>query len=239
MAAATPTASEKNITIRGRLSFPKFTHAEALENARKSTIAAIAKKAMDSPNEIPSEFNLLIERPELDKLKAHIRDLFVPYSEASFAKDGAKGRDALDPKIIKKILDKLDDEDWDGAPYLPIKTLTAKNQESAPEAVASVKVTGPKGGDVRLEATVFSPDQLVVPDENILKWPVRRPITDTVFQPYPGAYFVATLNLFSFNISAGSNGISAGANVAFYMGNVVGERFGGGVDVDEDAIFLA
>ena len=39
------TVNPKNVTIRGRLSFPRFTHKEAVANALKSNIPAIAAKA--------------------------------------------------------------------------------------------------------------------------------------------------------------------------------------------------
>src|SRR5690606_30205093 len=99
-------------------------------------------------------------------------------------------------------------------------------------------ITGPKAGDITLRATVQDESQLLVPDPDILSFPVIKPIGQTVFSMYPGAYVAATLNLFAFNTSPSVNGISAGANVAVYLGNLEGERFGGGVDIDEDAIFL-
>lgn len=228
----------KNVTIYGRLSFPKFTHKEALASALKSTIAGIAKKAADSPDEITPEFNLLVEQAQLDKLKTHILDVFIPFVEENYAKD-PKSRDSLDPKLIAKLKAKVEAEDWDGAPFLPMKTVTEKNQEAVPEAVASVKLSGSKGTDIKLMATVYSEDQLLVPDPDIISYPFITELSKTVFSMYAGAYVTATLNLFAFNASSNVNGISAGANVAVYRGNLEGARLGGGgLDIDEEDIFL-
>ena len=220
----------KQVTIKGRLSFPRFTHKEAVAANDKSKF----KKA--DPNEVSSEFNLLIEQDQLDKLKDHILNVMIPYVEEQNAKK--EKRDSLSPKLIQKIKDKIAAEDWDGSPFLPMKPVSEKNAESAPEAVASVKVTGPKGADITLKARVEDESQLVIPDPDILSWPTIVPIDKSVFSPYAGAYFAATLNLFAFESSSTINGISAGANTAVYLGNLEGARFGGGVDVDEDDIFL-
>lgn len=220
----------KQLTIKGRLSFPRFTHKEAVAANDKSKF----KKA--DPNDVSSEFNLLIEQDQLDKIKDHIINVFLPYVKEQNAKK--EKRDALNPKLIQKIEDKIKAEDWDGSPFLPMKPVSEKNAESAPEAVASVKITGPKGADVTLKARVEGEEQLVIPDPDILSWPTIVPLDKSIFTMYAGAYVAATLNLFAFESSSTVNGISAGANTAVYLGNLEGARFGGGTDVDEDEIFM-
>jgi hypothetical protein len=220
----------KQLTIKGRLSFPRFTHKEAVAANEKSKF----KKA--DPNEVSPEFNLLIEQDQLDKLKDHILNVFLPYVEQQAAK-GEK-RDVLNPKLIQKIKDKISAEDWDGSPFLPMKPISEKNAEAAPECVASVKISGQKGSDITLKARVENEQQLVIPDPDILTWPTILPLDKTVFQMYAGAFVAATINLFAFESSSTINGISAGATVAVYLGNLEGGRFGGGVEVDEDDIFM-
>ena len=220
----------KQITIKGRLSFPRFTHKEAVAANDKSKF----KKA--DPNEVSTEFNLLVEQDQLDKLKTHILDVMIPYIENQVA--NKEKRDALNPKLIQKIKDKIAAEDWDGSPFLPMKVVSEKNAEVAPEAAASIKITGPKGADITLKARVEDESQLVIPDPDILTWPTIVPLDKSVFQMYAGAYVAATLNLFAFESSSTINGISAGANTAVYLGNLEGARFGGGTDVDEDDIFM-
>ena len=220
----------KTVTVKGRLSFPRFTHKEAVAANDRS------KFKKPDPSEVAPEFNLLIEQDQLDKLKDHILNVFLPYVEQQVA--NKEKRDTLNPKIIQKIKDKIDTEDWDGSPFLPMKPVSEKNAEVAPESVASVKIIGTKGGDITLKARVENESQLVIPDPDILSWPTIVPLEKSVFQMYPGAYVAATLNLFAFESSSTINGISASANTAVYLGNLEGERFGGGVDLDEDDIFM-
>lgn len=231
-AAATKTAANpKTVTMKGRLSFPRFKIAEAIEANKKSKFP----KANEA--EVSTEFNLLLEEAQVEKFCDHVLNVFLPYCEAAYAKD-PKSRDALEPKLVKKIREFVEARDWyDQPPFFPLKTITEKNQEAAPECSASLKVMGRKGADVELQATVFSEDQMMIPDPDILSYPVRMPIAKTVFTPYAGAYYAATLNLYAFFNSNANYGIGAGASIAFHMGNQEGERFGGGGVVEEDEIF--
>lgn len=234
MASNTQTGPDpKGLTVRGRLSFPRFTHAEAVAANKKSNYV--------KPNEgdVQPEFNMLIEQAQLDKIVTHLDTVFLPYVEQQIAK-GEK-RDAFpDVKYVKKVRDKLASGEFESTvPHLLIKEIGEKQQESAPECVASVKVVGRKGGNIEVQATVFEEDQLLVPDADILAYPVRKPISETTLEPYPGAYVVATLNLYTYFQSASVYGIGAGADLVFVMGNLTGDRFGGGAAVDEDAIFMA
>lgn len=227
------TKNPKSITIRGRLSFPVFEHAMAVERNKTSKFP--------KPNEkdITTEFNLLIEQTQFDRLRTHILDEFLPYVEERVA--AGEKKDVLEPAQIKKIRAMLaEGGDWlDNPPHLPMKEVSEKNKEQMPEAVASVKVVGPKGADVNLQATVYSEDQLKVPDADILAFPVVKPLGETIFDMYPGAVVGATLNLYAFFNSKSVNGISAGANTAVYLGNFEGERFGGGAPaVDLEEIFM-
>jgi len=52
---------------------------------------------------------------------------------------------------------------------------------------------------------------------------------------YGGCYVAATLNLFSF-VSGKAPGFSAAASVAVFKAD--GDRFGGGVAIDEDEMFM-
>jgi hypothetical protein len=99
--------------------------------------------------------------------------------------------------------------------------------------VASVKVSGNRGTDIELKAIVNDEDELAVPDPDLLSFPVIRPINQTVHQMYAGCYVAATLNLYAYE--TGSVGVSASAGVAVFKAD--GDRFGGGVTVDEDEIF--
>lgn len=217
----------KTVTVYGRLSFPNFSYQQAVARNAKSQYA----KA-DTADVAP-DFNLLVEPAQLKKLKDHVLNEFLPYCLQQEAK-GEK-RDALSQADVDRIVKLLESEDWDAQPpYIPIKPVPAKTVELAPEAVANIKVVGNKGIDIEQKAIVNSEDELLVPEPDLLTFPVIRPIGKTVHQLYGGCYAAATLNLYAF-ISGKLPGFSASASVCVFKTD--GDRFGGGVAVDDDEIF--
>lgn len=223
MAAKNP----QTVTIYGRLSFPNFNYAQAVARNAKSNYP---KDAAD----VAPDFNLLVEQAQLDKLVNHVKQEFLPFCLEQSNK-GEK-RNALTDAEIKRILKVIDAQDWEAQPpYIPIKAVPEKTAPLAPEAVANIKIVGNKGVDVELKAIVNSEDELLVPDPDLLTFPVIKPIGQTVHQMYGGCYVAATLNLYSF-ISGKLPGFSASASVAVFKAD--GERFGGGTTIDEDEIFL-
>jgi len=222
MAAKNP----KTVTIYGRLSFPNFNYQQAVARNAKSNFP---KDAAD----VAPDFNLLVEKPQLDKFLTHVRDEFLPYCLEQSNK-GEK-RDALDKGQVDRILKLIDSEDWEAQPpYIPVKVVPEKTADLAPEAVANIKISGNKGVDIELKAIVNNEDELLVPDPDLLTFPVIKPIGQTVHQMYGGCYVAATLNLYAF-ISGKLPGFSASAGTAVFKAD--GDRFGGGVTVDEDEIF--
>lgn len=217
----------KTVTIYGRLSFPNFSYDQAVKRN------ATSQYAKSDPADVAPDFNLLVEQPQLDKLVAHVKDVFLPYCAEQEA-TGQK-RDNLTDAEVKKLLKAIDAADWETQPpYLCIKAVAEKTALLAPEAVASIKIVGNKGVDIEQKAIVNSEDELLVPDPDLLKFPVIKPIGQTVHQMYGGAYVAATLNLYAF-VSGKLPGFSASASTAVFKAD--GERFGGGVSVDEDEIF--
>jgi hypothetical protein len=217
----------KTVTIYGRLSFPNFDYAQAVARNAKSQFPK-------APEDVAPDFNLLVEQPQLDKLVAHVTGEFLPHCLDQSNK-GEK-RDALTKAEVDKILKIINKADWESQPpYIPIKPVSEKTAPLAPEAVANIKVMGNKGIDIEQKAIVTTEDELVVPDPDLLTFPVIRPIGQTVHQMYGGAYVAATLNLYAF-ISGKLPGFSASASVAVFKAD--GERFGGGTAIDEEEIFL-
>jgi hypothetical protein len=215
----------KTVTIYGRLSFPNFEHAQAVKRNATS-------KFPKAPEDVTPDFNLLVEQAQLDKLVTHLKTVFLPYCKAQ--SDKKEKRDALDDKQVKLVL-KAIDSDWESQPpYIAIKPVPDKTKALAPEAVASIKVVGNKGSNIELKAIVNNEDELLVPDPDQLTFPVIKPIGQTVHQMYGGCYVAATLNLYAFD--SPTAGFSASAGVAVFKAD--GDRFGGGVAVDEDEIFL-
>lgn len=225
--AASPSKNPKTVTIYGRLSFPNFNYQQAVARNAKSQFP---KDAAD----VAPDFNLLVEQSQLDKLVDHVTNEFLPYCLAQ--SNAGEKRDALDKKQVDQLLKLIKSGDYETQPpYISLKPVAEKTADLAPEAVASVKVVGNKGTDIELKAIVQSEDELLVPDPDLLQFPVIKPIGQTVHQMYGGCYVAATLNLYAF-ISGKLPGFSASASVAVFKAD--GERFGGGVSVDEEEIFM-
>lgn len=219
--------SPKNVTIYGRLSFPTFDYAQAVKRNATSTY-----KKDDA--DVTPEFNLLLEQAQLDKLKKHVLEEFLPYCVEQHTK-GDK-RDALTQKQADQIAAILENDDWENQPpYIAIKPVPEKTTELAPEALVSVKVIGNKGTDILQQAIVQDESELAVPDPDRVDYPCIMPIGQTVHNMYGGCYVAATLNLFAF-VSGKQPGFSAAASVAVFKAD--GDRFGGGVSVDEEEMFL-
>lgn len=216
----------KTVTIYGRLSFPTFTAKEAYDRSQKGSYPAadIASAAPD--------FQLLVEQAQFDKLLNHVENEFFPYCVQQEAQ-GEK-RDVLNKKEADQLLDGIKNSLDSQTFNTPFKPIHEKTAPLAPEAVAAVKVIGTKGTDMELKAIVNSEDELAVPDPDLLNFPVIKPINQTVHSMYPGCYVAVTLNLYAYH-NGKHPGFSAGANVAVFKAD--GERFGGGVTIDEDEIF--
>lgn len=217
----------KNVTVYGRLSFPVWTAKEAYDRSQGSQYPA------KEISEAKPNFMLLLEQPQLDKLQAHILNEFFPYCLEQST--GGQKSDVLDAKEIKDLTKQVKGPDFDGVYNTPLKNVHEKSKELAPECVASLKVLGNAGVDIELKAIVNDESELVVPDPDILSWPVVKPIGSSVHSMYPGALVAVTLNLYAYH-NGKLPGFSAGASVAVFKANA--DRFGGGVSVDEEEIFL-
>lgn len=221
------TKSEANVTLYGRLSFPVLTHAEAV--ARNAT----SPFAKASPLDVTCEFHLLLEQSQYDKLVKHVKDVFLPWCLKRHS-DGEK-RNALDQTQINRILAVFPDDLEGQPPYVALKPVNEKTLSMALETIAMLKVTGPRGGvDILQKAIVQDEGELLVPDPDILKYPIVKPISQTVHQLYPGCYAACTVNLFTF-VSGKLPGFSASTGTLVFKSDA--PRFGGGVEVDEDEIF--
>lgn len=219
-------ANPKQVTVYGRLSFPTWTAAEAYALSQRGSYP-VADIASASPS-----FQLLLTEVQRDKLVKHITEQFLPYCVEQ-EKAGQK-KDALSAAEVKKLVEGL--EDLENQVFnTPLKPVSEKSAELAPEAVATLKVIGPKGVDMSLNAIVRDESELAVPDPDVLTFPVIKPIAETKHQMYPGAYVAVTLNLYSYH-NGKHPGFSAGASTAVFKQD--GERFGGSIAIDEDEIFL-
>lgn len=217
----------QNVTVAGRLSFPVFSHAEAVARNAKG------KYPQSDPAKVKPEFNLVLEADQLTKLTKHLKDVFIPWC-VERERAGEK-KNILTAKQAEKLNALIDSLDWEEQPpYLPIKPVPEKTVDLAPDGVAMVKVTGSPGRDIEQKALVYDEDELAVPDPDILRYPLILPINRTVHELYPGCVATATLNLFAYENNR-LPGITAAAPVIVFKRD--DERFGGGVTVDEDEMF--
>lgn len=226
MATNTKPKSPKNVTIYGRLSFPTWTAQAAFDRGQKGKYP---------PKDVASaapDFQLLVEQAQLDKLVNHVKNEFMPFVVQRNA--AGEKKDELTQQEVDDILKQIDDGKYDGVYNTPFKPVHEKTAPLVPEAVAAVKCIGNKGVDIELKAIVNDESELLVPDPDVLTFPILRPIGQTVHSMYAGAYVAATLNLYAYR-NGKIPGFSAGAGTAVFKAE--GDRLGGGVSVDEDDIF--
>ena len=217
----------QTVTIYGRLSYPVFTYTEAVARNAKKT------QYQKKPEDVTPEFNLLLEQGQLDKYMGFVKSKFLPHCVQQSA--AGEKRNALTQKEADAILRVLD-SDWEmQPPYISLKPVSEKSLALAPASAAMLKIVGGRGRDMDLRAIVRDESELAVPDPDIIKFPVVKPLHQTIHQMYPGAYVAATLNLYSF-ISGKVPGFSSSASTAIFKADA--DRFGGGVDVDMEDIFM-
>lgn len=220
MAAKSP----KQITIFGRLSFPTLTAVEAFELSKKGIYPAASKE------EAKPSLQLVVEQAQFDKLVKHARDEFLPY-----AMENEPKKEPLTQAEVTRILDFIDAGDFaDDGPNTPFKPVHEKTQELAPEAYATIKAIGNKGIDIEQKAIVTDETELAVPDPDQLSFPVVLPLNKTTHRLYSGAYVGVTLNLYAYR-NGKTPGFSAGCSAVVFKADM--DQFGGGVAVDDDAIF--
>lgn len=221
------TNNPKSVTFYGRLSYPTFTAQEAYDRSLKGSYPAkdVASAAPD--------FLLLVTEAQFKKVLDHCVNVFLPYCKEQH--DKGEKRDALEAGEVKKLIESIQGDLADQVYNSPFKLVSDKTADLAPDAVAAVKVIGPKGEDFILKAIVNDESELSVPDPDILQFPVIKPLSATTHQMYPGAVVAVTVNLYAYR-NGKLPGFSAGANVAVFRSDA--ERFGGGVDVYTDEIFL-
>jgi hypothetical protein len=215
------------VTLWGRLSFPTWTAQEAYDRNLKGNYPS-KDVASASP-----DFQLLLNDVQWAKFLKHATEVFLPYC-AEQNKKGEK-KDALEDREVKMLIDAITGDLSDQLVNTPVKAVSEKSAELAPEAVATLKCIGPKGGDIELKAIVNGEDELSVPDPDLLQFPVILPINKSVHQMYPGCNVAATLNLYAYR-NGKNPGFSAGVSVAVFKSD--NDRFGGSVSVDEDEMFL-
>lgn len=226
-------AMPEPITVRGRLSYPIFGYAEAVERDAKGMYPKQDK------GQVKPSFNLLLEEAQVEKVVAYLLE-FLPFTVDTMGSNDPKSRprNGLLKKEADKIQKLIESGDWsDQPPYIPLKVVSEKTADLAPEAAASLKVVGTAGQDIEQRAIVLSESELLVPDPD-LTIPSKGmilPIGQTTHELYPGCVAMATVHAYSY--AAGPNpGINISAGTCVFKADA--DRFGGGPSIDEDAMLL-
>lgn len=217
----------KSITFYGRLSYPTFTAQEAFDQSLRGQYPA-----KDVASTSPS-VQLLVPQGQFEKVLTHFIDVFLPYCQKQ--SEAGEKRDALDANEVKALIASITGDLADQLYNSPIKLVSDKTALLAPEAVAAVKVIGPKGGDFTLKAIVKDESELAVPDPDLLSFPTIVPINSSVHQFYPGAMVAVTAQPYAYH-NGKLAGFSLGADTLVFRADA--DRFGGGVSIDTDEIFM-
>lgn len=215
-----------HVTVSGRLSFPAFTAQQAYDKSQNG------KFKYKNVEEAKPNFDILLDQVNLDKVKAAIEE------QIAFAEERAKAgeqKNRLETSDADDMRAGLASNTWKSKLYqLPLKEIHEKTAPLAPEAVAALGVKGMAGTNLELRAIVQSEDEVTDPNYVFTK-PAILPIKDTVHDLYAGCNIKVTVNFYAYETS-GTPGISCGASiVVFHRDN---DRFGGGVALDEDEMFL-
>lgn len=221
------------VSIKGRLSYPVWDHAAAVARNAKS------KFPETDPQKVRAEFNLLLTEEMQKVLVDHLINEFLPFTQKR--KASGETKNALEAKDAQRLIELLEKGvatgEWASLqpPYIPIKDVPDATKPLAPECVAAVKIVGAQGQSITRKAVVTEQSQLLPAYEH--NWIGNKGIFDinmTTHEMFAGAYVAATLNLYAF-MSGKVPGLQASASTAIFLAKA--DRFGGGVDMDEDSIF--
>ena len=215
----------KNVTGYGRLSWPVWTAQEAYDRSQSGKYPA------KTVAEAKPYFELVVEQPQLDKIKAAALN-YIQWCVAREAKGEKK--DILTQAEADMLIAQIETPDFAGMLNLPFKKVSESTAKMAPTGVASIKVLGNAGVDLEQKAIVNGEHELLVPDPDLMSFPVVKPISQTVHSMYPGCQVAVTMNFYVYHPGKGV-GLSAGVSTAVFKAD--DERFGGGVAIDESEIF--
>ena len=221
-----PDSTAKNGTYTGRLSFPTLTAKAAYDLSLRGSYPA-ASEDVASPS-----FQLLLTQPQLDTFIAQ-GEAFLAECVANEAA-GAK-KDALTQVEADFLLADIKGDLAAQRYNTPLKAVSDKTAELAPEAVATLKVIGPKGGAIQVKAIAKSQKDIAPTSDHIWTKPVILNIEETVHELYAGCVAKVTVNLYSYK-NGKNPGFSAGGSIVVFSAD--GDRFGGGNALDEDSMFL-
>lgn len=217
------------ITVSGRLSYPVFTMAEAIERDKTSKYPA-AKPEYIAPN-----FNLLLDQKSHDKVLEFFLDELLPYFVEVNKQNEDWGLSAVEAKRIEKLLRSGDLEDQ--PPYIPLKPVPEKTQELAPEAVSMIKINGRRGANIKQLAVIESAEELNDNSTENFTGPAILPIEETVHTLYAGCVTGAKLGFYATK-KAKPAGFQARATSAVFKSDADSFSAFGDDSIDYDDLFM-
>ena len=133
--AAKQDNSAQIVQIKGRLSYPAFTHKEALALNDRSD----PQYKKSDPAEVKPTYSLLLTQTEWEKLKAHLLDVFLPWC---VEQEKEQGRSRLTAAQAKKLTRVIEAEDWeiDKIPGF-LRPIAEKTVDLAPECVVGASIS--------------------------------------------------------------------------------------------------
>jgi len=221
---------DNQLNIAGYLSFPEFTHVEAVAAAQKSGHVGVKQSGEDDaalmakiaagiplgPKEkmkVKARFNLLLTQAQYDQLKADIKTKILPALIAN-----ANGR--FTAAQVAQVEKQLDADMW--AAGLPFRPVDDKTLAKIPDVVVSLAITQFAGQDFDLTARARDIDWLVDPANAPTLFPVALPVKEVVDpstgknpKHTPGARVSATVGFYI--TTSPSIALGAGATEATWL----------------------
>lgn len=215
----------KTGTYTGRLSFPTLTHKQAVELMKRGSYP-------NTPDEqVSPSFQLLLNQVQFEKFVAQATEFLGQEISVSANKQKVILSDKEKADMLACITGDLTDQRYNS----PLKPPSDKTLELAPDTVATLKVIGPKGGDIKVKAIVRSESEINPASDVIFTKPVILDIEETTHELYPGCVAKCTINLYAY-YNGKNPGFSAGGSILVFSAD--DDRFGGGAAIDEDEMFL-
>jgi hypothetical protein len=223
----------------GRLSYHEFSAAAAHADMLTSPYADGAKAQGASK----PYANILLTETQYERIEKFLEDEFFPECNKIFKQDPA-AKLAASKKETDSLLEQI--QEGERSPYnTPFSLPNEKTLALWPEAHRSIKCVGRLGVDLIQKAIVHSEDDLakvkdpvtgdLVPINNrIIAKPQILDITETDKELYSGCWVSTQMEFWLYRVGK-TPGLRADITTVIFAKDDT--RFGGGVPIDEDAIF--
>lgn len=212
--------------IYGWLRYATWTAAEAFDLSQKGQYP---KK--DASESTPS-VTLLLNQAQFDKMKALAKKFVTACGDNYDAKDPK----SFSPKEIAELIDCYEGDLAAQSLNTPFKAVDETAGDVFPEAVAMVKLMGPRGGNISQEAAVMDESEMRVPDPQIITFPQILNVSKTVHELSLGSLVIVKPTFYAYH-----NGRHAGfsGSVSTVVWREPGTPLSGGGRVSVDELTLS